>query len=320
MWLAQLMSPRNMLRIVGALLLGFGAVAIYVGLGSPLMWFFAAVGAVTTAASFFADKALASQRRREAQDFAQRHGWVYHEQLSGVLTMLRTPPFNAADARYVDVIAGTFRGYECYDGTYEWRARIDDDLVVTGRHRVAVVRLADELPRLMLIPEGITSVISKLFGGQDRDFESSSFNRNWRVVCDSPRIAHDMLSPRVLARLDGPSQRSPLLFERGLAVRVDREGEGIWSLATRLDGLITVAKFLPHHTVEDHGRLANSLGPLPSVLTPGAFTGGYQPELVEADDEHRRRASKRKFDRRFGRPDASSRDDGDHLAPGPPAR
>lgn len=320
MWLAQLMSPRTMVRIVGAALLIGGALVIYVGLGSPLVWFFAAVGAVTVTASFFADKALVSRRRREAQAFAQLHGWVYHEQLSGLFTMLRTPPFTAAETRYVDVITGTFRGYECYDGTYEWRVRIDEDIAVAGRHRVAVVRLADELPRLMLIPEGITSAISKLLGGQDRDFESSSFNRNWRVVCDNPRIAHDMLGPRVLARLDGLLPPAPLLFERGLAVRIDDEAAGISSLANRLDGLIAVARYLPRHTLDDHGRLANSPGPLPSVLTPGAFTGGYRPDLAEADDDHRQRATKRKFDSRFTGPNPSSPGDDDHMAPGPPAR
>lgn len=320
MWLAHLVSPRNMLRILGAVLLVGGGSVIYLGMGSPLVWVVMVLGFVTVVASFFADSALASRRRHEAQAFAQLHGWVYHEQLSGLLTMLRTPPFTGTDTRYVDVIRGTFRGHECYDGTYEWRMRIDEDIALTGRHRVAVVRLADELSRLMLIPEGITSAISKFLGGRDRDFELSSFNRNWRVICEDPRIAHDMLGPRVLARLDGMLPRAPLLFERGLAVRIDDEAEGISSLANRLDGLIAVAKFLPRHTVDDHGRLANSPGPLPSVLTPGAFTGGYRPDLAEADDAHRRRATKRKFDARFARPDPSRPEDDDHLAPGPPAQ
>ena len=320
MWLAQLMSPRNVLRFLGIALLGIGGLAMYVGYGTPFMVVLAVLGAVTVAGSFFADSALASQRRREAQAFAAMHGWTYHEQLSGLLASLSPPPFNGADTRYVDVIVGRFGGFECYDGTFEWRVRIDDDLTLTGRHRVAVVRLADELPRLMLIPEGLTSAISKVLGGADRDFESASFNRNWRVLCNDPRIAHDMLGPRVLERLDTVAQRAPMLFERGLAVRIDREGEGTSSLASRLGGLIAVAKYLPRHTVDDHGRFANAPGPLPSMTTPGALTGGYRPEIWAADERHLLRPKRRGVDRRFTSPDQSSPDDDGRLAPGSPAR
>ncbi|WP_291379750.1 hypothetical protein [Demequina sp.] len=320
MWLAQLMSPRNVLRFVGSFLLTVGIVAIYLGLASPLMIAFAMLGVVTVAGSFFADSALAAHRRREAQAFAAMHGWTYHEQLSGLLAPLSTPPFNAASSCYVDVIVGRYGGFECYDGTYEWHVRVNDNVSVSGRHRVAVVRLADELPRLMVIPEGITSAVSKFVGGADRDFESSSFNRNWRVLCSNPRIAHDMLNPRVLARLDAVVPRAPMLFERGLAIRIDREGEGTSSLATRLGGLIAVARYLPRHTIEDHGRYANSRGPLPSTSTSGALTGGYRPDLVAADEQHLLRPKRRGYDPRFTHTDESPADGDDRMAPGSPAR
>ncbi|MBC7299296.1 MAG: hypothetical protein H5T82_10445 [Demequina sp.] len=320
MWLAQLMSPRNFLRFLGAALLGIGGLALYVGYGTPFMAVVTVLGAVTVAGSFFADSALAGRRRREAQAFAAIHGWTFHEHLTGLLAPLSPPPFNATDTRYVDVIKGQFRGFECYDGTFEWRVRIDDDLTLSSRHRVAVVRLADELPRLMLIPEGLSSAISKILGGADRDFESASFNRNWRVLCSDPRIAHDMLGPRVLERLDALTPRAPMLFERGLAVRIDREGEGIASLASRLGGLIAVAQYLPRHTVEDHGRFANSPGPLPSMTTPGALTGGYRPDMRTADERHLSRPRRRGVDRRFTGTHDSSPDDDGRLASDPPGR
>src|SRR5664279_3878273 len=78
MWLAQLMSPRNVLRFLGAALLTIGGVAIYIGFGTPFMVVVAVLGAATVAVSFFADSALASRRRREAQAFAARHGWTFH--------------------------------------------------------------------------------------------------------------------------------------------------------------------------------------------------------------------------------------------------
>ncbi|MCB2412477.1 hypothetical protein LGT39_06385 [Demequina sp. TTPB684] len=320
MWLAQLAAPRNVRRFIGAGLFAVAGLALYIGFVTPLMAVLALIGVVTVAGSFFADTALAGHRRREAQAFAARHGWTYHTQLSGLLATLRTPPFNTSTSRYIHVIAGRFGGFECYDGIYEWHVRVHDSLTLTGRHRVSVVRLPDELPRLMLIPEGVTSALTKLLGGADRDFESASFNRNWRVVCSDARIAHDMLGPRVLHSLNALTPRAPMLFERGLAVRIDREGEGISSLASRLSGLIAIARYLPRHTVDDHGRLANSPGPLPSMSTPGALIGGYKPEIRDADEQHVLYAKRRKYDARFSQKDQSSTDDDGRLAPGPPAR
>lgn len=147
---------------------------------------------------------------------------------------------------------------------------------------VAVVRLPDELPKLMLIPEGATSALSTLCGAADRDFESAEFNRHWRVIASHARVAHDMLSPRVLEALE--------------ALEI-----------SRLSGLIAVAKHLPRHTIDDHGLRANSMGPLPSVSTPGALTGGYNPALDAADKEYARRARLHKRDGRFTAPEPALR-------------
>ncbi len=318
MWLAQLMAPRAALRSLGIVLLGVGGLAIYVGYATPMMLSLAALGVAVVVGSFFADTERASRRRREAQAFAERHGWTYHEQLTGLLLPLTTPPFDAVDARYVDVIAGRFSGFECYDGMYEWRVRVGNNVSLNGRHRVSVVRLADELPRLILIPEGVTSAISKMLGGSDRDFELASFNRHWRVICSDPRIAHDMLGPRVLGRLDALVWRAPMVFERGLAVRIDSEEQGIESLVRRLSGLLAVARYLPRHTVEDHGRWASSPGPLPSTSTPGGLTGGYRADLMKADKRHRASPRRRKYDRRFTAADPSPTDDDGPLASEPP--
>jgi hypothetical protein len=191
-------------------------------------------------------------------------------------------------------VSGKFGGFECFDGVYEWRVRLDTDTAISGRHRVAAVRMDDELPRVMLIPEGLTARLVKAFGGADREFESSSFNRNWRVLADDPKVAHEMLSPRVLDRLDSMPVKAPLLFEQGFGVRIDSDTAGIATIADRLSGILAVARFLPQHTVDDHGRLANSIGPLPSVATPGALIGGLNPAILAQDEEFLRTAKPRK--------------------------
>lgn len=148
---------------------------------------------------------------------------------------------------------------------------------------MTAVRLADILPRIMLVPEGLGGKIIKTLGGADKDFESSAFNKAWRVLADDSRVAHDMLNPRVIEVLERQAIRAPLLFEKGFGVRIGDDAEAVGDLASRLSALVALAKYLPEHVIQDHGRFANSPGPLPSVATPGALTGGYNPSIAEAD-------------------------------------
>ena len=297
MWWTSLFTLRNAARILGGLLLGGSTLFFVYGpittFTLPLLALGLAAGGALLVATYFSDL----HARAEAEKFAKHTGWTFEDQRSGLFARLKTPPFHTSEASYTQVVSGQFGGFECFDGIYEWRVRLDNDAKITGRHRIAAVRMPDELPRIMLIPEGLTSRLVKLFGGADRDFESSSFNRNWRVLADDPRVAHEMLSPRVLERLDAMPVKAPLLFEKGLAVRIDSDGARIGTLADRLSGIIAVARFIPAHTIDDHGRLANSIGPLPSVALPGALTGGYKAELAAQDEEYLRTAKPRKAQR-----------------------
>jgi len=293
-WWAGLFSLRNVARSAAGLLMGAAAFAfVYI----PFTHFTALLCATALAGGgvVLVHTTLSARRSRtEALEFARTNGWTFEPQLSGLFAPLSTLPFTATEIAYTNVVTGRFGGFECFDGDFEWRKRIDKDTTISGRHRVAAVRMADELPRVMLVPEGLTSRLAKAFGGADNDFESSTFNREWRVLADDAKVAHDMLNPRVLARLESMATRAPLLFERGLGVRIDHESARIGSLADRLAGIIAVARFLPQHTVDDYGRLANSIGPLPSMTTPGALTGGYNPAILESDEEFMRTAKPRK--------------------------
>ncbi len=294
MWLAALLTPRNLLRMGGAIGLVVAVVAAQLGAQGPLIALLGLVSLAVVGWSFAVDALSQMRRGKEARAFAKVNGWTYEAAMPGVLSPLFTPPFDVSGSTYLHVVSGRFGGFDCYDGIYEWRVQIDEDASVTGRHRVAVVRLPDDLPRMMLVPDGLSARLGALFGGANARFESSEFNREWRVLADDPRVAHDMLSPRVMERLGRLGTRAPMLFEGGLGVRIDSDAEGIGSLADRLSGLIAVARFVPEHTVEDHGRLANSIGPLPSVATPGAMTRGYDPEMMAKDEEFLRTAKPRK--------------------------
>ncbi len=291
MWL---FTPRNAFRGGAGVVVAISFLAIRFVRLTQLTMLVLVCGLVVYGLVWFVSERASKRAGLEAKEFARTNTWTYEEQRSGLFAALRTPPFDVATATYTHVISGQFGGYECFDGVYEWRRRIDRDKYISGRHRVAAVRLPDELPRLLLVPEGFTSRIAKVFGGMDMEFESSTFNRSWRVMGDDPKVASEMLSPRVIAKLEKIAFKAPLLFERGWGVRIDSDSEGVDSLAERLGGILAVARFLPAHTIEDHGRVANSIGPLPSVATPGAMIHGYNPELQEADLEHLRTAKPRK--------------------------
>jgi len=294
MWSSSLLTPRNAVRSGTGVLGGLAAFAfVYLPLTS--LTFNLIVGALAALSIGWLASEWGGQRARaEGRKFASRSNWTFEEQRSGLFAMLRTPPFDASESSYTAVVTGMFGGYECFDGVYEWSKRIDSDHSITGKHRVAAVRLPDELPRLMLVPEGLGARLVKAFGGTDMDFESSAFNRSWRVLADDPRVASEMLSPRVIGSLEAMQAKAPLLFEAGWGVRIDDDSKGTDSLADRLGGILAVARFLPQHTIEDHGRRANSIGPLPSTSTPGALTQGYNPLMLAADEEHRRTARPRK--------------------------
>lgn len=290
----------SLVRPPSALRGGAGVVGAVAGIAlvllpiTPLMVAIVVFGLGVYATVWGASELNTRRARIEAEEFTRHNDWTFEYQLNGLFSMLTTAPFDADEATYTNVVTGRFGGYECFDGVYKWRKRIDRDKYISGRHRVAAVRLADELPRLVLMPEGVSARVAKAFGGKDMDFESSTFNRAWRVIADDPKVAHEMLNPRVLARLEGMWSKAPLIFERGLGVRIDNDSQGIDSLADRLSGILAVARFLPQHTIEDHGRFANSIGPLPSVVIPGAMTRGYDPSLNEADALHVSSAKARK--------------------------
>lgn len=294
MWLSSLFNVRNLLRSVAGVL---GMVAVFFLLEFPLSKLTAiliVVALVALGAVWLASETGNRRARTQGLAFAATNPWTYVEERNGMFWAVKTPPFDAAERSYTQVVTGQFGGYECFDGVFEWRKRLDSDHSISGRHRVAAVRLPDELPRLMLLPEGLGARLAKAFGGADMDFESSTFNRSWRVLADDPRVASQMLSPRVLGTLEEMQLKAPMLFERGWGIRIDDESKGVDSLAARLGGIVAVARFLPQHTIDDHGRLANSPGPLPSVATPGALTHGYDPELAAADAEFLRTAKARK--------------------------
>ena len=295
MWGAGIFTLRNLLRAVGAVLLALGLVGL-VGLPSvgAWVWFLLFLaGAVVASLSLLTDRISESKDADQAQKFADLHGWRYERQLPGLFAQLRTPPFNVMRRNYVHVVRGTYQGLECFDGIAILETQVDGELTVAARYRIAAVRLPDDLPTVLLQPEGLSTTLAKLFGGGDRDFESAEFNKKWRVQCADARVAHDMLSPRVLERLERIANPAPMLFEAGFGVRIDDESVDQDTLAERLDGLIAVARFVPQHTMDDHGKGILNAAPLPSSVIPGALTSGFRPDILEADEAARKRQRQR---------------------------
>jgi hypothetical protein len=86
-----------------------------------------------------------------------------------------------------DVIAFDFMYYE-QDGKY----RTD------YRFGCAIVPIGADSPRLMIEHENLMTSLAGALSFPDLQFESEAFNREFRVQCEVPKFANDVLDPRMM--------------------------------------------------------------------------------------------------------------------------
>lgn len=153
---------------------------------------------------------LAKGRRDALQAWALENGWTLHGSDRSLVSRWPGQPFRTGSSRRAtEVTSGpatpasgrralSFRySYTTHDGG-------EHGSTTTHEHHVVAVFLPSPLPALDLVPEGLGTKIAKAFGGQDIQFESADFNRRWRVTGPDLRFAHDVVHPRVMARLLEP--------------------------------------------------------------------------------------------------------------------
>jgi len=217
-------------------------------------------------------------RREQARDQALRAwaaagGWQLVDEDDRWARAFTGPPFEAGeDRRAQDVCTGTRGGYGELAFTYRYAtyrtvtSTGPNGQMSTTRQRedhafqVVALRLPVVIGPVQVVPEGFGQRFVTALGGQDVEIEHADFNRRQRVTAASPRLAADLLSPRVVERL---------LTHDDVSLRV---AEG-WALAwtpgrvsgpgvdERLTMLRAVVDGIPRFVWLDHGHDPGTLSP-----------------------------------------------------------
>jgi len=158
-------------------------------------------------------------RREQARDQALRAwaaagGWQLVDEDDRWAQAFDGPPFSVGeDRRAQDVCTATRGGYGELAFTYRYAtyrtvtSTGPNGQLTTTRQRedhafqVVALRLPVVIGPVQVVPQGLGQRLLTAFGGQDVEIEHADFNRRQRVTAASPKLATDLLSPRVVEQL-----------------------------------------------------------------------------------------------------------------------
>ncbi|MFV0634603.1 hypothetical protein [Demequina sp.] len=270
----------------------FAVGVIVMLLGSGYGWVLALGAAIAAAGAAFtiADALKASRLSDAYRTFAEAQGWEYLTSTPEYGGRFSAYPFaSGIRRRQESVVRGEFGGIRCatFAHVYEERTDRDLDTAVTVAHQVTLAELPVRLPRIDIVPEGVSTTVMRALGGTDVDVESHEFNKLWRVKASDARYAHAVLDARMIERL--------LAFDaRGTAVRIEGAAVYTWSLGRKeVDGLARrlalvagIARRIPAHVLREYreqglGMRDGMPESAPSWATePGALTTRRPTELA----------------------------------------
>jgi len=220
---------------------------------SPLLPF---VGfAVVAAAVLWYGWYSAKKRRELFHGFALSQGWTWVARDDSWAERFSGDPFGQGDDRKAcNVLSGAFRERPmvAFDYSYETHSTDSQGHRSTTTHSYAICALAlpAPLPTFELVPEGFLGRVGTMLGMQDIELESEDFNRRFRVRCDEPKLAYDLLPARTM---------QALLTRPALHVRLRGNDALCWEdgshspseLLARLDTLSTLLDGVPSYVWSD---------------------------------------------------------------------
>jgi hypothetical protein len=197
----------------------------------------------------------AKKRRELFQGFAASQGWRWVPRDDSWSSRFQGTPFGEGDSRHAaNILDGTFRdrAMVAFDYSYETHSTDSKGNTTTTTHRFAICALAlpAALPSFELVPEGFLGRVGTMLGMQDIELESEDFNRRFRVRCDEPKLAYDLLPARTM---------QALLARPALHVRLHGADALCWEdgshspseLLARLDTLSTLLDGVPDYVWSD---------------------------------------------------------------------
>lgn len=223
---------------------------------------------------------VAAYRRREEERnqvaaWAARWGWTVLGDDPSLAVRWQGEPFGEGHGRAVsDVLTGRWADRPVLSFTYSCRVGAGRG-ETTLRYHVLVMTLPVPLPTLQLTPDGLGTRMAAAFGGQDIEFESADFNREWRVQCADLKFAHDVVHPRLMERLLAADAWGSSLRISGTDL-LSWEPEVSWGpesafldrIAPRLALMSSLVDAVPRHVWQEHGYDPGP-GPVPQPGVQG---------------------------------------------------
>lgn len=146
------------------------------------------------------------RRHAQAQEWANARGWSYTKSDRSYTRFSSGSPFGQGHSRSATkILQGPLNGpggRRTISFTLTWTEGSGDDAKTHYRHVVAV-DLGLRVPQIDVRPEN--ALTRRL--GRDIQFESDSFNREWRVTSRDERFAHGVIHPRMMELLMTPAHR-----------------------------------------------------------------------------------------------------------------
>jgi hypothetical protein len=155
---------------------------------------------------------LGLERRRRSRFIAgaAARGWTYAPRDRRLPQRWDSWPFGQGRRRRArHVLRGTVDDRPCVAFEYTFRHRVpggpQGPAEAVATWSVVAVALPSPLPRVAVARSGPLGRVAAALGRQGFELESEDFNRRFRVRTDDPRVASDVLHPRMMAELlDGP--------------------------------------------------------------------------------------------------------------------
>lgn len=130
--------------------------------------------------------------------YAKQIGFTYTPYDRSFLGHWRGMPLNQGGGRIRDIFTGIVRGVPVHVFEYTYEERIDDKNTRTIEMTMAAARTPVTLPETRILHETVGAKVTKLFGAQDIQFESSAFNDAFLVKGADERTTHALIDPRMM--------------------------------------------------------------------------------------------------------------------------